>query len=369
VEWKVLVEHAKAVARTRVGKEPGAGSGALVVEVGQVLRSRMRASHLGARLAAGGYAKATEGGLQDSAPRDAQLALHARLDGVDPDGWEHPTLAQVWFRSSDYVVPRDERGLAAFTLGTLPRAPEVAAELQELADVVLEILGGEPMSSRRVTEAIPDLPNPFLVKLLSCTGKVHIRWDASRIDVLPAEPAAVDPEDARVELARRFLHWLGPAGPGQFARWAGIVPDDARATWQGLAARHDLVRVDLGGRGRWILADDEAALRTDEPLAGVRLLPMGDPVLWLDRDVVVPPMPDHLAQRQPDGDITQRVLNSLQCRVLLDGTIVASWGRAGGHVTLAPWRHLTDDEIARIEAEAHSFATALGRKITLRWLT
>ena len=363
-----MVEHAKAVGRTRVGKEPGPEAGALGVGPGQVARSRMRASHLGKRLPAGQHAEAAEGGLQDSAPRDALVALHARLDGVDPDGWEHSTLAQVWFRSSDYVVPRDDRGLAAFTLGTLPRDPAVRDGLHALADVVLDVLGGEPMSSRRVTEALPDLPNPFLVKLLSATGKVHIRWDASRIDVLPAEPAAVDVEDARVELARRFLHWLGPAGPAQFARWAGIVHDDAQATWQALAARCDLVPVDLEGRGRWLLADDEAALRADEPLAGVRLLPMGDPVLWLDRDLVVPPAPDHVAERQPDGDVTQRLLNSLQCRVLLDGEIVGSWGRAGGKVTLAPWRELTEDEAARIEAEAHSFATALGRKITVRWL-
>jgi hypothetical protein len=368
VEWKVLVEHARAVARTRVGKEPGAEPGALAVDPGQVLRSRVRASHLGERLGAGRYAEAAEGGLQDSAPRDAQLALHARLDGIGPDGWEHPTLAQVWFRSSDYVVPRDDFGLAAFTLGTLPCDLEAQGALQKLADVLLDVLGGRPMSSRRVKEALPDLANPFLVKLLSATGKVHIRWDASRIDVLPAEPAAIDLDVARVELARRFLHWLGPAGPGQFARWAGIVHDDARATWQDLSAQHDLVPVGVAGRGRWILAEDEAALRDDEPLTGVRLLPMGDPVLWLDRGLVVPPAPHHIAQREPDGDVSRRLFNSLRCRVLLAGTIVGSWGRAGGDVTLAPWRPLTDDEAASIESEANAFATALGRKVTVRWL-
>jgi hypothetical protein len=266
------------------------------------------------------------------------------------------------------VVPRDEQGLAAFTLGTLPRDPDLRRDLEALADRALETLGGAPMSSRRLAESMPDLPSPHLLRMLSATGKVHIRWDASKINVVPAEPPAVDPDDARVALAHRFLRWLGPAGPGQFARWAGIVADDARVTWQALEARYPVVPVAVEGRGRWLLADDEDALRADEPLAGVRLLPLGDPVLHLDKGLVVPPVPGHLADRRPSGDVTQRLLNSLGGRVVADGEIVASWGRAAGKVTLAPWHPPTDALIERIDEAARGVAHPLGRKVTVRWL-
>jgi hypothetical protein len=44
----------------------------------------------------------------------------------------------------------------------------------------------------------------------------------------------VDPRDARLELARRFLHVFGPATPDAFAAWAGIArrrADDAFRAW------------------------------------------------------------------------------------------------------------------------------------------
>jgi hypothetical protein len=368
MDWRRLAEHAKDVRAIRIGKEPAPERGALAVDVGQVLRYRMRATHLDRRLPAGSHGEAAYGGLQDSSPRDAVLALHARLDEVASDGWEHPSLAQIWFRWSDYVVPRD--ALAAFTLGVLPRDPARRQALHDLADRALDVLAGEPMSSRRLAESIPGLPDPHFLRMLSATGKIHIRWDASRIDVLQVTPPDADDEDARVELARRFLHWLGPASAAHLARWAGVTRPDAEATWLELTRRHELVPIDLDGRTRWLLAEDEAALRQDEPLATVRLLPPGDPVLYLDKHLVVPDPPDHIAQRQPSADVPQRLLNSLYGRVLLDGRIVASWGRAGGKVTLVPWHDhdLATDDRDRIAGEVHSLAVPLPRPVTLRWL-
>ena len=49
--------------------------------------------------------RAAWAGLQDSMPRAALLSLHARVDGVEPSTWEHPSLAQLWGpRYSTYVV-------------------------------------------------------------------------------------------------------------------------------------------------------------------------------------------------------------------------------------------------------------------------
>jgi hypothetical protein len=372
VDWNALAEYARSVRTARVGEEPAPEKGALRVAHAQVARYRMRATHLDRRLPAGHYADAAHGGLQDSTPRDAVLALHARLDAVDPAGWEHPDLAQIWLRGADYVVPR--RALAAFTRGVLPREPTHRRALHELADSALAVLDGKPMPSRKLAAAIPGLPNVFYVRMLSATGRIHIRWDASRIDVVPAPPDntvdgnTVDDEAARVELAHRFLHWHGPAAPAHLARWAGTSRADAEATWRQLASRHDLVPVDLDGRARWLLAHDEPTIRADAPIDGVRLLPAGDPVRYLDKRTVICDPPRHLSQRRPDATATQRLLNSLWGRVILDGRIVASWGRTSGNVTIAAWHHLTDADRDRVTAAAQQLAQALPYGITIRWL-
>ena len=83
------------------------------------------------------------------------------------------------------------------------------------------------------------------MRCLSVTGKIHIRWDASSSEVVPATPADVDPEDARVQLARRFVHWFGPVIELQFAEWADSPADDAKLTWAGM--RGELTPVSVEG--------------------------------------------------------------------------------------------------------------------------
>ena len=87
----------------------------------QVLRHRARVMHLDHRLPAGSFAAAAWGGLQDSIPRSGVLSLHARVEDTHSDSWEDPSVAQVWFRGSDYIVPRPDAGI--FTLGASPRDP------------------------------------------------------------------------------------------------------------------------------------------------------------------------------------------------------------------------------------------------------
>src|SRR5262252_5162652 len=61
-----------------------AGPGALEADLARVRNFRAGATHLAGRLPAGAYHLAAYGGLQDSAPRAALLARHARLAGVSP---------------------------------------------------------------------------------------------------------------------------------------------------------------------------------------------------------------------------------------------------------------------------------------------
>jgi hypothetical protein len=65
-------------------------------------------------------------------------------------------------------------------------------------------------------------------------------------------------------------------------------------------------------------------------------------------------------------DVTQRLVNSLGGRILVDGDLVGAWGRVQEKVTLFPWANVPKD---RITAEAESFAGPLGRPVKIRWLS
>ena len=64
----------------------------------QILAFRRRVGAVDERMAMGSKSlrRAAWAGLQDSMPRAALLSLHARVDGVEPSTWEHPSLAQLW---------------------------------------------------------------------------------------------------------------------------------------------------------------------------------------------------------------------------------------------------------------------------------
>src|SRR3989442_11924339 len=98
-----------------------------------VLAFRQRARYLHRRLPQGRLAEAAFAGLQDSAPRSAVLALHARVKDVSPSAWKDPRFVQVWGpRGAVYVVPGHD--VAVFTLGRLPRDPVLEAAVRAAAE-------------------------------------------------------------------------------------------------------------------------------------------------------------------------------------------------------------------------------------------
>jgi Winged helix DNA-binding domain len=362
-----FADHARAIrASQSAGKGQPADAGTPTVDRRTVGWFRARAMHLAERVPAGPgcLAAAAQGGLQDTAPRAALLALAARARGVGPGSWEHPEVVQVWFRQADYLVPRADVGV--FTRGTMPRDPALAAALERVADHIHSLLDGEPQTTRALMPAVPELPGDYWVRMTAATGRLHIRWDARFVHVLPVEAPDVDDEEARLELARRYLRWHGPADDRQFARWAGVSRADAAETWRGLGA--ELVPVALDGRARSLLATDEPRLTGAAPPAGARFLPMGDPYLHLDTGTVVPPAPPAVAERQPEPGVSRRLLNSLACRVMVDGDLVASWGRAAGKLTIAPWGPLDPATRDAVDRETATMGAALGRPLTVRWL-
>ena len=278
-------------------------------------------------------------------PRAALLSIHARVESTGPSTWEDPSLVQLWGpRFNVFVVA--SRDLAVFSLGTLPDDAKGRRRAEDLAARLHALLGGARMSYWEAGRALAVHPNSL--RYAAATGTVLIRWEgARRPTVWTVPPPEVDPREARLELARRYLHIYGPATPGAFARWAGIRPRHGVAAFQALRGSLTPVHTPVGDA--WILTRDEPIFRAAPgSMAPARLLPSGDAYLLLqgaDRELLVPDTDRRGALWSP------RVWPG---GLLVDGEIVGTWRRADAAMTVQPWRRLSGAERDAVAAEAES---------------
>ena len=327
----------------------------------QILAFRRNTNGLDERLPPGpaSLRRAAWAGLQDSMPRAAVLSIHARVAGTEPATWEDPSLVQIWGpRFSVFAVPAQD--LAVFTLGVLPDDARGRNRAQDLAARLAAHLGGERMTYAEAGNALG--VNPNALRYAAATGTVLIRWDGARSStVWTVPPPEVDPRDARLELARRYLHIYGPATPQSFGRWAGLGHRHAVAAF--LALRGSLTTVDTPIGEASILTGDEPTFRADpRPAAPARLLPSGDAYLLMqgtDREIVVPD-----ARRRAEL-WTPRVWPG---GLLIDGEVAGTWRRADTAMTVQPWRPLSRQERDAVAAEVASLPIpGIQGRIVLRW--
>lgn len=317
----------------------------LRVDREQILAHRRRVQALDERLPHGADSlrRAAWAGLQDSMPRAAILSIHARMEGTRPDVLADPSLVQVWGpRYSAYVIGAGD--VAPFTLGRLPDRGPRRQRAEETASRLHAFLDGREMPDGEAGRALGVHPNSF--RYGAPTGTILIRWDGARATTVRSVRAPeIDPFEARLELARRYLHVFGPTTADAFADWAGIVRSAARAAFDALAPSLTPVRTPVGDA--WLLSEDEPGLRAPAgPRAPARLLPSGD-VYWLlqgaDRELLVPDAEHrHLLW-------TPRVWPGA---LLVDGEIAGTWRRARHIVEVQPWRTLSRGERDAFEPEA-----------------
>ncbi len=292
-------------------------------------------------------------------PRAALLSIHARVEGTEPSTWEDPSLVQLWGpRYSAYVVAA--RDLAVFSLGRLPDEAGARRIAEDLAGRLHALLGGAKMTYGEAGRALGEPPNRL--RYAATTGTVVIRWDgARRPTVWIVPPPEVDPGDARLELARRYLRVFGPATPEAFARWAGIAPRQGVAAFDALGRSLTPVRTPVGDA--WILTRDEPTFRAaPRPAASARLLPSGDAYFLLqrvDRELLVTDADRRRALWTP------RVWPG---GVLVEGEIVGTWRRAHETVMIQIWRRLARAARDAVEAEARALPLPGVRgPIVVRW--
>lgn len=327
----------------------------------QILGFRRQVGTLDERLPPGrrSLRRAAWAGLQDSMPRAALLSIHARVAGTEPSTWEDPSLVQLWGpRFSAYVVAA--RDLAVFSLGRLPDDPESRRVAEDLAARLHAHLGGARMAYGEAGVALGMHPNRL--RYAAPTGTVVIRWDGARQPVIwTVPPPQVDLRDARLELARRFLHIFGPTTPDAFAEWAGIGARQGRAAFDGLSKSLTAVRTPVGDA--WILTRDEPSFRVAPgAVAPARLLPSGDAYFLLqgaDRELLVP---------NPERRRTLWTSRVWPGALLVEGEVVGTWRRGDATVTVQPWRRLSRAARDAVEAEAASLPLpGLRGPIVIRW--
>jgi hypothetical protein len=327
----------------------------------QILAFRRHVGALDERLPPGqeSLRRAVWAGQQDSVPRAALLSIHARVAGTEPSSWEDPSLVQLWGpRFVVFVVAAPD--LAVFSLGTLPGHAKGQRRAEDLAARLHALLGGRRMPYGQAGRALGVHHNSL--RYAAATGTVLIRWDGARqAEVWTVPPPQITPQDARLELARRYLHIYGPATPEVFTRWAGLGARYGAAAFAALGTSLTAVQTPVGDA--WILAEDEAAFRAAMgPVAAARLLPSGDAYLLrhgADRDLLVAD-PGHR-----DALWTPRVWPG---GLLVAGELAGTWNRADTVITVQPWRPLSPAErdAATAEAESMPLPGARGR-IVVRW--
>ena len=298
----------------------------------QILAFRRRVGALEERLPPGPRSLriAAWAGLQDSMPRAALLSIHARVEGAHPEIWDDDAFVQVWGpRWATYVVPAEDH--AIFTVG---RHPDGAR-------------GRERAESWAARIACRESGLGVLMRYATTTGTVLIRWDGARAPGIWTVPRpAIEPLEARRELARRYLHVFGPGTSASFAKWAGVSAKEGHAAFDGL----ELVPVRTPLGDEWILASDERLVR--EPAVrstALRLLPSGDPY-WLFYDAARRAflVPD---PRERDALWLPRVWPGA---LLVAGELAGTWRRQQTKVSLEPWRRLTSAEREAVDLEIAS---------------
>jgi hypothetical protein len=177
--------------------------------------------------------------------------------------------------------------------------------------------------------------------------------EATAGTLLPIEDPPAVPEGAGDPsgLIRSYLRLLGPASPGDVAKYLGTTVTAIRPAWPG-----GLAEVSVDGRKAWIPEESLPELLAAEPVRGVRLLPASDPFLQArDRSVLTP-------DRHREKEVW-RILGNPGA-LLVDGDLAGSWrAKAAGKrlaVTVTAWTKPSARVRAAVEEEAQWLAAARG---------
>jgi hypothetical protein len=301
--------------------------------------------------------------VQGQDPRGARLAIRARTTGldaadVDRELSEKRSLLITWLNRGTLHLVRSEDYPLLQTLTTPPLLTSSTRRLRQegVSEAAAERgvktieraladegpLSGKELKQRLETAGVPTAKQAFIhLMFLSALRGLTVRGPmvgkqhayALARDWLD-DPQPLDREAALAELARRYLVGHAPADERDLARWAGLPLRDARAGLEAIAPK-------LRQR-----EDGFVELKRQPPAAAIpppRLLGAFDPLLlgWTSREEVVGP---HKMLVTTNG--------IFRPFALVDGRAVATWGYAGGKVTIKYLGKIARKAAAALEADA-----------------
>jgi DNA glycosylase AlkZ-like len=322
----------------------------------------------------------------------AELAIHARVDGLRPDDvrdalWRDRTLVKTWaMRGTLHLVASDELPELVGALGTrinwlrpvwLRYFEVTADEMLALQDAIGDVLSDTPMTRSALATALArHLGNEAFAERVSSGWGTFLKPAASR-GLLCFGPddgrnvTFVDPrawlgrsmpepsEDAIGAVIERHLAAFPGSSKGELARWWGVQGGaPLRRPIAGLGDR--VVEVSAAGTKVLVRRDDVDELRNVAPSMRVRLLPGFDPYTLSLQKEAEPLLP--LARRP----LVSRTAGWISQVVVVGGAVVATWTheQKKGRLTIevAPWRRLTKAERIAIDEEAARIGDFLDAK-------
>jgi winged helix DNA-binding protein len=365
----------------------------------QVMAWRLRRHQLDERAPATAMLDVTAriAGLHAQVMSSAELTLWARLDGLRRDTvqralWEDRTLVKTWaMRGTLHLLPASELPLwqaarsttRLWEKGVWLRAFGVTQkELTRLLDAVGEALDGRMLTREELAAEVAKLTGSAklgeklreswgaMLKPAAALGLLcfapnqgqQVRF--TRPDTWLGGWKEHDPDEALLEVFRRFLAASGPVTREDVARWWG-VPSAAQVQKRVERLGEEVTVADVDGTRAYLLAADAPGLAGAAPSRSVRLLPAFDQYV-----ITATRQADHLTP----GPFKARIYRPqgwLSPVLLVGGRMDGTWRQeAKGRrllVRIEPFGKLPAWARRAAEAEAERLAAWNDAELELDW--
>ncbi|MBV9281586.1 MAG: AlkZ family DNA glycosylase [Chloroflexi bacterium] len=335
-------------------------------------------------------------GLQAQLMSSAELALWARVEGLEPEAvqralWEERSLVKTWaMRGTLHLLPADELLLWQTVLSLDRRYLRPSwlryfgvspAELERLIAAVAQALDGRLLTREELAAEVSRLlgsaelggklrhswgtmlkPAAFRGHLCFCPSVgQNVRF--TRPDRWLGGVQQAETDTAEQVVTRRFLATYGPTTREVFAQWLGTTAARAGALIKALDG--EVTPVDLEGIPAWTLTSQLGEIAGAKPPESVRLLPAFDQYVIAASRHASSMLPGPFKDRiyRPQGWISPVLL--------VDGRMDGVWRhkRTGGRleVHIEPFVELSPRVRNEVEGEAERLAGFFGARLELVW--
>jgi hypothetical protein len=320
--------------------------------------------------------------VMSAAELQTGVRVDCRVEDVRDALWKRKTLVKTWLmRGTLHLVPAEDLPLFTAAMRThlmrtrnswLKYVQLSEPEFLALVNAIGEALNGQVLTREELVEKVAR-GRPEHIRQVMRSGWGMILKPVARGGLLCFGPSRgqsvtfvrpqqwlsawrdVDPDEALLEVARRYLRAYGPATKQDFSRWWGQWSGVGKAAWSGLS--DELVPVAVEGRHADLLASDVQRIAKQPVEESVQLLPAFDPYLMGHT------RRDHIVEAANLSKVS-RTAGWISAVVLVDGQVAGTWTHVAPkdtlRITVEPFRRLSAKTKAEVRRRADSLAETLG---------